>query len=106
MTMTSKLYPKPMLLDFMVLQEERIAVATKTTSLKAQIKQIKAESRRLNKNRKAQIKRRLQWYFDYCAIDKRCKKSSIYDPDYKEYKNKLIIVFADHIIFEYERNLK
>ena len=89
---------RPILEDYMAI------VAAKDERFKdvsAELKTLKEGNRRLNKNRRARIKRRLAWYWDYCAIDKiraRKNKSSYY----KEYKNELILEFADHIIFEYE----
>ena len=89
---------RPILEDYMAI------VAAKDERFKdvsAELKMLKEGNRRLNKNRRARIKRRLAWYWDYCAIDKiraRKNKSSYY----KEYKNELILEFADHIIFEYE----
>ena len=92
----------PLLEDYMSL---RISNNAQVDSLKEQIKQVKAETRRLQKNRKARIKRRLKWYFDFCAIDKRRERKSR-PTYYKEHKNELILEFADHLIFEYERKLK
>ena len=96
---------RPILEDYMAIvatKDERCKVMQNTiTTQDAELKRLIDGNRRLNKNRRARIKRRLAWYWDYCAIDKiraRKNKSSYY----KEYKNELILEFADHLIFEYE----
>jgi len=96
---------RPILEDYMAIvatKDERCKVMQNTITTKdAELKTLIEKNRRLNKNRRARMKRRLTWYFDYCAIDKRLKRRSR-PTYYKEYKNGLIIEFADHIIFEYE----
>ena len=91
---------RPILEDYMAI------VAAKDERFKdvsAELKMLKEGNRRLNKNRRARIKRRLAWYWDYCAIDKiRARKNKPPYPYYKEYKNELIIEFAEHVVFEYE----
>lgn len=95
----------PILEDYMALQDEyetQLAIVdARIAEQDTELKRLIDGNRRLNKNRRARTKRRLTWYWDYCAIDKRLKRRSR-PTYYKEYKNELIIEFAEHIIFEYE----
>ena len=98
---------RPILEDYMAIvaeKDERCKVIQKTlTERDTELKRLIDGNRRLNKNRRARIKRRLAWYWDYCAIDKiRARKNKPPYPYYKEYKNELILEFAEHVVFEYE----
>jgi len=104
--MINKSHPqeyRPLLLDYMALQSDRTTVNAKSTATDKRIKRLVAQNRRLNKNRRARIKRRLTWYFDYCEMDKRTvAKFGMGEGVWTEHKNELILEFADHLIFEYE----